>query len=77
MSTWKRYHLDETLTALVIPDHQRFFVCLREPPGESRRPVEFYRWKLKEAQEAGDRLVQEYYPHECAESVCGEWKQTE
>ena len=77
MSTWKRAHLDETITVLAIPDNHRFFVCLREPPGESRQPIEFYRWKLKEAQQAGDRLVQAYYPHACEGSSCGEWRQTE
>ena len=77
MSTWRRYHLNETLTALAIPDSHRFFVCLREPAGESRQPIEFYRWKLQDAQRAGDRLVQAYYPHDCGESACGEWKQAE
>lgn len=74
---WKRYHLDETLAALAIPDNQRFFVRLREPAGENRQPIEFYRWKLKEAQSAGDELVQAYYPHDCDESQCGPWIQGE
>ncbi|HEX5708988.1 MAG TPA: hypothetical protein VFX96_16930 [Pyrinomonadaceae bacterium] len=77
MSTWRRYHLDETLAALAIPDGRRFFVCLREPPGETRRPVEFYRWKLDDARRAADKLVQAYYPHDCDASACGDWKQTE
>ena len=77
MSMWRRYHLEETLAALAIPDGPRFFVCLREPAGESRRPPEFYRWKLQDAQRAGDKLVQAYYPHDCEECDCGEWKQSD
>lgn len=77
MSTWRRQHLGETLASLVIPDGPRFFVCLREPPGESRNPTEFYRFKLHDAQRAADKLVQAYYPHDCDASDCGEWKQSE
>jgi hypothetical protein len=73
LSTWRRYHLDETVTALAIPDNRRFFVRLREPPGESRNPIEFYRWTLQEAQAGADRLVQAYYPHDCDEQGCGAW----
>ncbi|HEV7842111.1 MAG TPA: hypothetical protein VGO69_00365 [Pyrinomonadaceae bacterium] len=74
MSTWHRFHLDETIKALAISDNNRFFVSVREPPGESRQPVEFYRWTLGAAQEAGDKVVQAYYPHECDEQQCGSWQ---
>jgi hypothetical protein len=73
VSTWHRFHLNETLKALAISDNNRFFVRLREPPGESRHPLEFYRWNLRDAQEAADRVVQAYYPHECDEQICGVW----
>ena len=72
MSTWQRFHLSETLKAMATSDNGRFFVQLREPAGESRNPIEFYRWNLADARNAGDRLVQAYYPHDCDES-CGNW----
>ena len=74
MSIWRRFHLDETITALAIPENGRFLVRVREPPDGNRNPIEFYRWNLLDAQEAGDRLVQAYYPHECLEGNCGEWR---
>ena len=77
MSTWHRFHLNESLKALAISDNNRFFVSLREPPGESRHPLEFYRWNLRDAQEAADRIVQAYYPHECDEQICGAWRKTD
>jgi hypothetical protein len=77
VSTWHRFHLNETLKALAISDNNRFFVRLREPPGESRHPLEFYRWNLRDAQEAADRVVQAYYPHECDEQICGAWRKTD
>ncbi|MBD0326541.1 MAG: hypothetical protein ICV68_08915 [Pyrinomonadaceae bacterium] len=52
MSIWRRYHLDETITALAIPENGRFLVRVREPPGGNRNPIEFYRWNLLDAQEA-------------------------
>jgi hypothetical protein len=70
---WQRLHLDGALGALAVPENQRFLVRLREPPGEKRNPIKFYRWNLPEAQSAADRLVQAYYPHECDET-CGPWK---
>ena len=73
MSTWRRCHLNETVTAVATPDNRRFFVHLREPPGESRHPIEFYRWTLPEAQASADQLVDAYYPHECEEGKCGLW----
>lgn len=77
MSTWHRFHLKDTLKALAISDNNRFFVRLREPPGESRHPLEFYRWNLRDAQEAADRIVQAYYPHECDEQICGLWRKSD
>ena len=77
MATWQRFHLDNTLKALAVSDDHRFFVRLREPPGENRQPIEFYRWHLKDAQTAGDRLVQAYYPHECSADSCGNWQKVE
>lgn len=77
MSVWRCYHLDETITAITVPDNHRFFVRLREPPGETRHPIEFYRWNLKDAQEAADNLVQAYYPHDCNEQRCGEWRKSD
>jgi hypothetical protein len=74
VSTWYRLHLNETLKALAISDNNRFFVTVREPPGEHRNPLEFYRWKLAEAQEAADRVVQAYYPHECDDDLCDVWR---
>ena len=74
--TWQRFHLNETLKALAISDNNRFFVTVREPSGEHRNPLEFYRWKLAEAQEAADRVVQAYYPHECDEKLCDVWRKT-
>jgi hypothetical protein len=73
MSYWYRFHLNDTLKALATPDKNRFFVQLREPLGENRRPLEFYRWKLSEAQQAADEVVQAYYPHDCDGESCGGW----
>lgn len=73
MSHWERLHLDDTLKAMATPDNNRFFVHFREPAGERRHPLEFYRWKLKEAQEAADNIVQAYYPHDCEQLQCGPW----
>lgn len=77
MATWQRFHLDDTLKALAVSDNNRFFVRLREPQGENRQPIEFYRWHLKDAQNAADRLVQAYYPHECSDDMCGQWRKVE
>ncbi len=73
MSHWERLHLNDTLKATATPDNNRFFIRLREPPGESRHPLEFYRWNLKDAQEAADHIVQAYYPHDCEQLACGSW----
>lgn len=77
MSHWRRFHLDETITALAVPEQERFLIRVLEPPGEKRNPVSFYRSNLENAREAADRLVQEYYPHECNEHLCGEWRKAE
>ena len=74
MSHWQRFHLDETIKAMATPVSHRFFIQVREPPGEHRNPIEFYRWTLKEAQDAADRIVQAYYPHQCEGESCGIWK---
>jgi hypothetical protein len=74
---WRRKHLDETLAAIAIPESNRFFVKLKEPAGETRQPIEFYRWTLEDAKEAGDELVQAYYPHKCDENRCGEWRRAD
>jgi hypothetical protein len=63
MSTWYKFHLEETVKALAFSDNHRFFVQVREPPGQHRHPLEFFRWSLRDAQEAADRVVQAYYPH--------------
>jgi len=73
MSTWRRFHLEDTIKALATSENHRFFVQVREPAGENRKPIEFYRWNLPEAKAAADRLVQAYYPHDCDSHVCGEW----
>jgi hypothetical protein len=73
MSEWHCTHLHGILTAMAISDRGRFLVRLREPQGENRHPIEFHRWTLREAREAGDRLVQAYYPHDCSEYDCGAW----
>jgi len=73
MSTWRRFHLEETVKALAISENHRFFVQVREPPGGNRQPIEFYRWNLAEAKIAADKLVQAYYPHDCDEHTCGTW----
>jgi len=75
MSEWQCYHLDDTLTAIVVSDGHRFLVRMREPAGENRQPIEFFRWTLKDARKAADRLVQAYYPHECDKSCCGLWRE--
>ena len=69
--------MEESLKALATPDNHRFFIQLKEPPGEHRNPIEFYRWTLKDAQEAADRIVQAYYPHDCDLELCGVWKKFE
>jgi len=74
MSTWRRFHLNETVKAMATSDNSRFLVQIREPEGENRHPLEFYRWKLREAQDAGDRVVQLYYPHQCDVVTCGAWR---
>jgi hypothetical protein len=76
MSEWRRFHMDETITAMAIPETRRFLVHVREPPGEHRNPIEFYRWNLQDAKEAADRLVQAYYPHDCVEHRCGRWRKS-
>jgi hypothetical protein len=55
MSHWQRFHLDDTVKAIATSDNHRFFIQVREPPGEHRNPIEFFRWTLKEAQDAADR----------------------
>ena len=77
MSSWQRFHLEDKLKAMAVPDVNRFLVKLREPPGENRQPIEFYRWHLKDAQDAADRLVQAYYPHECSDHRCGQWRKVD
>ena len=74
MSTWQKLHLKDTLKALATSENHRFFVQFREPEGEQRNPIEFYRWTLKDAQEAADRIVQAYYPHDCEVEECGDWR---
>jgi hypothetical protein len=66
--------MEESLKALAIPDNHRFFIQVKEPPGHNRKPIEFYRWTLREAQDAADRIVQAYYPHDCEVESCGAWK---
>ena len=73
MGVWHCLHMNERVTAVVTSDRNRLLVFLREPPGESRHPIEFHRWTLKEAMKAADRLVQMYYPHDCSEAECGRW----
>jgi hypothetical protein len=77
MSVWLRQHLDETVTATVAPEGGRFLVHVREPVDAARRPIDFLRWSLKEAQAAADELVQAYYPHECDARGCGPWLRAE
>ena len=73
MSYWERCHLNDSLKAIATADNHRFFIRLREPHGENRHPLEFYRWNLREAQEAADKIVQAYYPHDCEQLACGGW----
>ena len=73
MSEWHCLHLEDTLTAIVVSDMNRFHVRLREPQGQRRNSIELYRGNPKEAQRAADRLVQAYYPHDCEECGCGTW----
>ena len=77
MSYWERLHLDDTVKALATPDNHRFFIQIREPVGESRNPIEFFRWTLTEAQDAADRIVQAYYPHHCDTESCGTWQKVD
>ncbi|HKE55697.1 MAG TPA: hypothetical protein VKB46_03310 [Pyrinomonadaceae bacterium] len=77
MSTWQRYHLSDTVKALATSDNHRFFIQVREPPGEQRHPLECYRWTLREAQDSADRIVNAYYPHDCDEETCGVWRKFE
>jgi hypothetical protein len=73
MNEWHCLHLNDTITAIVIPENGRFLVKMREPPGGNRQPIEFYRGTLKLAQRAAERLVQMYYPHDCGSNGCGQW----
>lgn len=77
MSTWRRFHIDETIKAMAVSDSTRFYVFVREPPGANRHPRECYRSDLKTAQETADGIVQSYYPHDCNESDCGIWQKLE
>jgi len=77
MSIWRRFHQNETITAMAISDNRRFFARVREPQRENRRPLEFCRWRLQDAQDAADRVVQLYYPHECDEQTCGTWRKSD
>jgi hypothetical protein len=74
MSTWRRFHLQDSIKAFAISENHRFFVQVREPPGGDRHPIEFYRWNLSAAKAAADKLVQAYYPHECNEKTCDTWR---
>jgi hypothetical protein len=74
VSVWYRFHLNDTLKATATSDGRRFFVDLNEAPGNNRNPLEFYRWKLTEAQEAADEIVQAYYPHRCELVACDVWR---
>ncbi len=76
MSVWYRFHQDESTKSLATFDGHRFFIQIREPPGEQRRPIEFFRGSLATAREAADRIVQAYYPHECSDGTCGGWQKT-
>ena len=77
MSTWRRFHIDETIKAMTSSDGNRFFVFVREPAGANRQPRECYRSDLKTAQETADGIVQAYYPHECNTATCGLWQKLE
>ena len=74
MSVWYRFHSEDSIKAIATSDGRRFFVKIREPIGGNRHPLEFYRWKLAEAQEAADRIVQAYYPHDCGAAGCDIWR---
>jgi len=76
VSIWLRHHLGETVTATAAAEGRRFLVHVREPAGESRRPIDCFRWNLKDAQAAADELVQAYYPHECGGPGCGSWRKS-
>jgi len=73
MSTWRRFHLNDTIKALATSENSRFFVRVVEPPDEHRHPRECYRWNLPDAQETADKIVQGYYPHDCSDENCGAW----
>ena len=77
MSIWTRQHLSDTVKAIATSDNHRFFIQVREPPGEHRQPIEFYRWTLREAQNSADRIVNAYYPHDCDEDNCVVWRKFE
>lgn len=77
MSTWHRFHQDQTIKAMATSDNNRFIVSVREPPDENRNPLTFYRWNLRDAQEAADRVVQAYYPHDCSDEICDVWRKSE
>jgi hypothetical protein len=77
MSTWRRFHIDETIKAMTASDGNRFFVFVREPAGANRQPRECYRSNLKAARETADGIVQAYYPHECNAVTCGSWQKLE
>lgn len=77
MGVWLRHHMGETITATAAPEGRRFLVHVREPAGMSRRPIDCFRWNLKDAQVAADGLVQAYYPHECDGRSCGDWQRSE
>jgi hypothetical protein len=77
MSTWHRFHLNETLKAMATSDNHRFFVHFREPYGEHRNPPEFYRWNLSDAKDSADRIIQAFYPHECDEGTCSAWRRVD
>ena len=73
MSTWRRFHLNETVKALATSDRTRFFVYVREPANENRQTRTCYRSNLEDAQETADGIVQGYFPHECNDEICGSW----
>jgi len=77
MSMWYRFHLDDTIKATATPDGRRFFVHVREPAESGRKPLDCYRIKLTDAQDAADRIVQAYYPHDCDGDACDIWRKLE
>jgi len=74
-TSWLRFHMDRSINARAIVDGNGYLVTVCEPKGENRIPSDVRCVGLEKAKARADELVQEAYPHECKDPLCGKWEQ--